>query len=186
MEIFKKKEIAERKILSRNESVLSPWVRLVQKEVEFSPGQAPESYHCFAQADYIAILAQTPDGKIPIVRQYRPAVEAYTWEFPAGLLEVGEDPIEASRRELKEEAGLDAVSIVSLGEYFTDTGRLENKQHVFYVRTLQPNSNFVSEQGMCVAYVTLEELKARIRSKEFQHQLHIAVLALYELLIVKH
>src|SRR5205085_4423199 len=94
------------KILSRKETPVSPWVKLVSKEVEFAPGQRAEVYHSLSQADYIAVLAQTPGGLIPIVRQYRPAVAAYTWELPAGLLEAGETPEDACRREVREETGL--------------------------------------------------------------------------------
>jgi ADP-ribose pyrophosphatase len=74
--------------------------------------------HAVAQADYITILAITPSGKIPIVRQFRRAVEQYTWELPAGLLEPGEIPLETCRRELKEETGLGVLSIKPLGSYF--------------------------------------------------------------------
>jgi len=64
---------------------------IIAREVEFSPGEAPQTYHAVSQQDYLAILALTPDGRIPIVRQFRPALEAFTWELPAGLLEPGED-----------------------------------------------------------------------------------------------
>jgi ADP-ribose pyrophosphatase len=169
------------KILSRQETYLSPWVRLVRKEVEFAHGQQVEIYHSLSQVDYIAILAQTPDDLIPIVRQYRPAVEAYTWELPAGLLEPGEDPEQTCRRELREETGLEAKSVTYLGAYYADTGRLENRLHAFYVQASEPDLNFVPEPGMSVEYVTLEALKSRIRLGKFRHQLHVAILLLHEL-----
>ncbi len=75
------------RIVSRSEMYVSPWVRLVTKEVEFFSGQRPETYHALSQADYVTVFAVTRSGLIPIVRQYRPAVEAYTWELPAGLAE---------------------------------------------------------------------------------------------------
>lgn len=165
----------------RGETFLSPWVRLVQKDVEFAPGEPVHTYHCFALADYISILAKTPGDLIPIVRQYRPAVEAYTWELPAGMLEIGEEPVQSCIRELKEETGLTAQSVTPLGVYYSDTGRLENRLHVFYVETSEPVPDFVPESGMSVRYVTFEALKELIRTRQFQHQLHIAVLLLYEL-----
>ena len=42
----------------------------------------------------------TPAGKIPIVRQFRPAIEDFAWELPAGLVEPGEKPMDCARREL--------------------------------------------------------------------------------------
>ena len=76
--------------------------------MEFAQDAPAELYHAVGQQDYIAIVAMTPDGKIPIVRQYRPAVEGFTWELPAGMLEQGEDAADCCRRELLEETGLKA------------------------------------------------------------------------------
>ena len=58
---------------------------IVAREVEFARGEPPQTYHAVEQADYIAIVAVTRGGKIAIVRQYRPALEAFAWELPAGL-----------------------------------------------------------------------------------------------------
>ena len=65
---------------------------IVAREVEFSPGDEPQIYHAVEQADYVSIVAVTPDGKLPVVRQYRPAIEGFSWEVPAGLVEPGESP----------------------------------------------------------------------------------------------
>ena len=102
------------RIRSRRTTAVSPWVSLIAREVEFSRGAAPQIYHAVEQADYISIVALTSAGKIPIVRQYRPALEAYAWELPAGLVDPGEDPAEGCRRELMEETGFTARAIHAL------------------------------------------------------------------------
>src|SRR3954451_7112198 len=94
------------RIRSRRTTTVSPWMSIVAREVEFSRGAAPQLYHAVKQADYISIVALTPGGKIPIVRQYRPVIETFSWELPAGLLDPGESPADACRRELLEETGL--------------------------------------------------------------------------------
>ncbi len=168
----------EAAITGRREIRVSPWVRLVEKTVEFARGAQPETYHCLAQADYVAILAQTPDSLIPIVRQYRPAVEAYTWELPAGLVDPGEDPTDTCRRELREETGLEAREIIRLGSHFPDTGRLENLLHAYSVRTSDPDPKFVPEPGVEAILETQRELQERIGRGEFRHLPHLAILLL--------
>jgi 8-oxo-dGDP phosphatase len=58
----------------------------------------------------VAIAALDPDDRIMMIYQYRHALGRRLWEMPAGLLDVaGEDPLETARRELREEAGLEAA-----------------------------------------------------------------------------
>src|SRR5579862_1100974 len=80
-----------------------------------------------------AIVAQLPDGRFPIIRQYRPALESFTWELPAGLLDEGEDPAACCRRELMEETGFTALSLHPLGRYAPCSGRFSNWLHSFFV-----------------------------------------------------
>jgi ADP-ribose pyrophosphatase len=76
-------------IRSRRTARVSPWMSIIAREVEFSPGDQPQIYHAVEQADYVSIVAVTPDGKLPVVRQYRPAIEGFSWELPAGLVDPG-------------------------------------------------------------------------------------------------
>ena len=93
------------KIRSREVSKVSPWMSIMAREVEFARDAEPEIYHAVEQADYVSIVAVTPDGRFPLVHQYRPALEDYTWELPCGTVDPGEDAAETCRRELLEETG---------------------------------------------------------------------------------
>ena len=149
---------------------------LVEKRVRFDPHEADQVYHCLTQADYVGVIALTRDGLIPIVRQYRPAVETYTWEFPAGTVDPGETPEESARREVREEAGLDVESMMNLGSFFADTGRLQVTSHAFFARSVRSAAE-PAEAGIQVKFVTPSELRQMIRSTEFGHQLHLAIYA---------
>jgi len=131
--------------------------------------------------DYVAVVVRMPDGLFPILRQYSPAVEAYTWEFPAGLLEPGEDPAETCARELREETGLSAGSITPLGSFYADTGRLANRLHAFFVEAGNPEPGFLPEPGVELKLVTLEELCGLIQTGAFSLVSHIGVLLLAQL-----
>ena len=55
-------------IRSRRTARVSPWMSIIAREVEFSPGEQPQIYHAVEQADYVSIIAVTPNGKLPVVR----------------------------------------------------------------------------------------------------------------------
>ena len=146
--------------------------------MEFSPGSKPELYHAIGQQDYIAIVALTADGKIPIVRQYRPAVEGFTWELPAGLVDPGEDAATTCARELMEETGFPAKAVHALGSFAPCTARLSNRVHSFFVETGPQEANVAVEAGIEVRLATPAELAALIRAGDFTLQLHLGALML--------
>ncbi|HEY7229965.1 MAG TPA: NUDIX hydrolase [Pseudolabrys sp.] len=164
------------KIVSRRATRVSPWVEIVERGVEFKTGGTVEKYHAVAQRDYVAIVARTPDGKFPLVRQFRPAVEKFTWEFPAGTVEQGEPPEDSCRRELLEETGYPAHTIYPLGGYAPCTARLSNTIHSFFVETGPRAGN--AEEGIEVKPATPHELASLILSGDFTLQLHVGALLL--------
>ena len=166
------------KIKARRSTTISPWMTIIERAVEFAPGAPAELYHAVGQQDYIAIVARTPDGKIPIVRQYRPALERFTWELPAGLVDQGETAADTCKRELMEETGLPALQVHDLGAYAPCSGRLSNLVHSFFVETGPRAAGQAPEAGIELKLVTPGELAALIRSGEFMSQLHLGALLL--------
>src|SRR3954449_7450472 len=142
------------RVRSRQTIKISHWVDIVAREVEFAPDAKPEVYHAVVQQDYLAIVARTPSGLFPIVRQYRPALESFTWELPAGLAESDEELAEGCRRELLEETGYPTRAIHPLGTAASCSGRLSNRIHSFFLETGERVANFVPEPGLTVKLVT--------------------------------
>lgn len=166
------------KIIARRTTCVSPWMTIIEREVEFAPGAAAELYHAVGQQDYTAIVALTPDGRIPIVRQYRPAQERFTWELPAGLIDKREGPEACCRRELMEETGYPAKAVHALGSYAPCTARLSNLVHSFFVETGERAQVPLAEAGIEFKLVTLTELAQLILAGEFVLQLHIGAILL--------
>ncbi len=169
------------RVKSRQTTRISPWVDIIAREVEFAPGAPAEVYHAVSQQEYLAIVARTPSGHFPIVRQYRPALESFTWELPAGLAEPGEDLAEGCRRELLEETGFPTRAIHPLGAAAPCSGRLSNRIHSFFLETGERVADFVPEPGIAVRLATTAELVDMIKSGEFVSQLHLGALLLAEL-----
>jgi ADP-ribose pyrophosphatase len=163
------------RIVSRRRTSISPWIDVVEKAVQIGPERPPEVYHCFTQAPYVGVFVQTDDWRIPIVRQYRPAVEEYTWELPAGTLDPADSPEQAARREVLEETGLTLCELRYLGSFHPDTGRTQVESHAFFARASRPSETFDGEEGVSVRYVTHRELRQMIAAGEFRHQIHLAI-----------
>ena len=166
------------RIVDRTTTRLSPWAQVVEKRVQFQPGQEPQIYHCLTQAPYVCMLVRTAGGLFPLVRQYRPAVETFTWELPAGTLDGGETPEQAARREVLEETGLEPAELLPLGDFFPDSGRLQVPAYAFYVTTLPQPPRPIVEEGLTVRCVDHAELKRMIVAGEFRHSVHLAIYGL--------
>ena len=169
------------RIRARRTTKVSPWMSVIAREVEFSRTGPVETYHAVEQADYIAIVALTRAGKIAIVRQYRPALEAFVWELPAGLVDHGEEPAECARRELLEETGLTTRAIHFVGETSPCTGRLNNRIHSFFIEAGARVAAFKPEAGVRAKLVSPAEIVRLIHAGRFKSQLHIGALLLAEL-----
>ena len=161
-------------VIGREILLENTWIRVTRKDVSF--GEVPEDYFVLELPDYVAIVARTPCGRIPLVKQYRPAVEQFTLELPAGTVDKGETPTECAVRELWEEVGLAVRTITQIGAYWADTGRLGNLQHVFLAETEEIPE--FSQPELEVSYVTAQQLERMIVDGEFRMSLHISALYL--------
>jgi ADP-ribose pyrophosphatase len=86
----------------------------------------------------VVMAAVDDSGSVCLVRQYRHAVGRELLELPAGALEDGEDPLEAAKRELREEAGLEAKDWTSLGFFYSSPGFANERLYAFLARQLSP------------------------------------------------
>jgi len=142
------------------------------------PDTEPQIFHSLGLADYVSVLAVTPDGNIPMVRQYRPAVQRFTIELPGGLNDVSEAPADVAVRELYEETGFRALSEpLPLGKLIPDTWRLENRIWCYFV-SATPDSSWVPETGVERVIYCREQLRSDILNGTFDHALHVAVISL--------
>ena len=159
---------------------VSQWVSITERTVLLDELKGPEVFHSLGIADYVSVIAVDESGRIPLVRQYRPALDVYTIELPGGLLDPGETPEFCARRELFEETGLTPKNqLKPLPCLFPDSGRLENRLWGFFVEVEKSSlSSWRAEKGVELLFVTREKLQKLILHGEFNHALHVALIGL--------
>ena len=86
----------------------TPWISL--KEINFEPisGKIKSWFYVEREVGECAVCIIPIDpstDEVCVVRQFRPPMQSYVWEFPAGLIDKNESVEEAALRELKEETG---------------------------------------------------------------------------------
>jgi ADP-ribose pyrophosphatase len=79
----------------------------------------------------VGIVAITDDKKVVLIKQFRKAVEEVLLEIPAGKLEIGENPKDCAKRELKEETGYDAVDFKLIHKFYTSPGFSNQKVYIY-------------------------------------------------------
>ncbi|MCF6287421.1 MAG: NUDIX hydrolase, partial [Candidatus Hydrogenedentes bacterium] len=102
------------KTLSSEVKYQNPWISVREDQVIRPDGQ-PGIYGVVDCRVATGVLAFSEDDELYLVGQYRYALGCYSWEIIEGGAETGEDPLEACKRELQEEAGLVAERWEPLG-----------------------------------------------------------------------
>ena len=97
-----------------------------------------------------AIVPLLENGRVVLIRQYRPSVRDFLWEIPAGSMKGGEDPLACAKRELREEVGLEGNRFERLGEISIAAGYSDERIHLFLATELVPCEQHLDEDELLV------------------------------------
>lgn len=111
----------------------------------------------------VCVLPLHDDGTVSVVRQFRYPYGEVTTELPAGKLEPGENPDDAIRRELSEEAGLTAREWHKLGVFYPTPGYTDEVLHLYFARGLsQGDCHPDDDEFLAPQRVPLSDLAADV------------------------
>ncbi|WP_370948641.1 NUDIX domain-containing protein [Amycolatopsis sp. cg5] len=101
------------------------------------PGGSTAKREVVEHLGAVAVVALDADGNVTLIHQYRHPLGHRLWELPAGLIDkLGEDPVEAAKRELVEEVGLGAEKWETLVDVAASPGFTDEVVRVYLAREL--------------------------------------------------
>jgi 8-oxo-dGTP pyrophosphatase MutT (NUDIX family) len=168
------------KILSSEYLIQDRWMTMRADRCELPNGVVLDKYYVRENPDFVQIVPINAKGHILIVRQYRHGPQVISTEVPGGLVDPGEDPIDAAKRELLEETGCVADRFEAVSPLYTNPARNTNRAHTFIAhnaRIVQPPQQ-ESTEDIEFEFVSREEVFRLIDEGHFAHALHVASLLL--------
>lgn len=139
----------------------------------------------YDESDNVNILVQNEEGNFLVFKQTKYAWDGESLAVVGGLIESGEEPLEAAKRELMEELGMEARSWDSLGSYRAACNRGGGITHTFFARdakkSLEDKKAVVGQADLerqDLIYLTKRELLDAVLDGKFQEIKWTATVAL--------
>ena len=115
----------------------------------------------------LALCKKYDIEKVLMVKQFRYPLKQALLELPAGKLEKSEDPLEAAKRELKEETGYSAKKWQDLGYVYTSPGYSDEKLYLYRAEDLEFVGECPDEGEILIEYeYTIDEIEKMIKNNE--------------------
>lgn len=167
-------------VLAERTHISTPIFSLLERRQRAADGREA-TYYTLRSPDWGNVLALTEDGRAVMVRQYRHGSEAVSLEFPGGVLEAGESPIDGAAREFREETGWTFDSIEAIGNANPNPAMMMNRVHFFVAHGARPGGaqELDRNEVIDVELVLLDDLYNGARP-DFDNALMFVTLAFYD------
>jgi 8-oxo-dGTP pyrophosphatase MutT (NUDIX family) len=155
----------------------NPWITVFEDRV-INPGGGRHDYgHVHFKNRAVAILPLDEDGNTWLVGQDRYTLGIFTWELPMGGAPLHESPLDAAKRELKEETGLSAAKWTEVMTLHTSNSITDEVGIVFIAEQLMEGESELDEtENIELRKLTMTEALNMIDRGEITDAISVAAL----------
>ena len=175
------KDVKKWTLLDSEYLIRRPWMTARRDHVRLPSGVEMEEYYVLEYPDWVNIIALTAEGKMVLERQYRHARQLVGWELPAGIIEQGEDPMQAAQRELLEETGYTGGKWEHFMTICPNAGACTNVSHTYIARGVERTDSQHLEQTEDIIFSEIpeDEVFKMLQAGEFHQAMMAAPLWKY-------
>lgn len=161
-----------------------PWLSVRGEHVQMPSGRVIDSWFTLEFPDWVSIIAETEEGQLVMIDQYRHGIGQTLYEIVAGVIDPGEDPLHAAQRELLEETGFGGGEWSEFMVLSPNTSNHNNLSYTFLARGVRRVETQHQEEteDIHVHLMTKEEVRELVMTGAIKQALHAAPLLKYFLL----
>jgi len=149
-----------------------------KKRYQLPHKQREGEYYVIDGADWVNVVGITANMELILINQFRAGIDSLSLEVPGGMMEAGEDPIEAGIREFREETGYSSDKVRLLGWTHPNPAIQSNRCFVVLAEGVEQThpTDWDEDEEIETLLQPLKSLDERIAEGEITHALtHVAL-----------
>lgn len=127
---------------------------LIESDIEL-PNQKKVTHTTITHPGATVILPLFSNGNLLLLKQFRPSINDWLYELPAGTLEPGELPLDCAMRELEEETHYSTNHFQYIGELIPLAGFCDEVQHLYIAKELNKTSRLTCDDDEIIEVLSL-------------------------------
>jgi len=169
--------------ISEDTKLTTPIFNITQRRSRLPAEDIEGEFYLLNPPNWINVIATTKENRVVLVEQFRHGLEKPTLEIPGGMVDPDESPLEASKRELREETGYttEAGKWVELGEVSVNPAIQTNHTFTYWAQEceLTAEQQLDRNERINIHTVPEDEFLNLVRNGTIHHSLVVAAVAKY-------
>jgi ADP-ribose pyrophosphatase len=137
-----------------------------------------DPYYLMTASDSVIMCILDQSDSYVLVRQFRPTLNKFTLEFPAGAIDADELPVSTLYREMAEETGLNTKRYCYLGQFHLMMNRTKIIEHLFFCMDPQKSPLKSADPNISVIRIPRGDFKKLVESGNYSQLAGLGILQL--------